>query len=130
MSKGEFRPIPSIPGYLISKKGEVYSLKSNVFLEWNVNQDWYPRVQLYDKARGGRFHQFVHRLVAIVWVPNPDPIRKTQVNHNDWDKMNPFYKNLCWMTPEENKAHARKKWYAGIRIDESKYILDPLPCPF
>lgn len=125
MNLRRFKIIPSIPGYLVSEKGEVYSLKTDKILLWRVNRDWYPRVELYDAARGGRFHQFVHRLVAICFIDNPDPINKIEVNHNDWDKMNPYYKNLSWVTPQENRAHARKKWYSPC-----KGINEGVHCPF
>lgn len=102
-----FRPIPGFPGYWINRKGNVYSEKSKKFLTWFNNIKYYPRVDLY--ISGSRSRMFVHRLVAIVYVKNPDPINKIEVNHNDWNVANPHAKNLQWMTPQENQRYNRKK---------------------
>lgn len=44
----------------------------------------------------------VHRLVAMVYIPNPD--NKPCVCHKDNDRMNPYYKNLYWGTYKENNT--------------------------
>lgn len=123
-TRRSFRPIPYFPGYWINRKGHVYSEKSKMFLKWFNNIKFYPRVALY--ANGARSQQFVHRLVAIVWVKNPDPKNKLEVNHNDWNVSNPHAKNLAWMTSSENKKYNRRKPWSG----EKKFINDLLPCPF
>lgn len=48
----------------------------------------------------------IHRLVALAFVPNPDPINKIYVNHIDGDKWNNKYYNLEWVTAQENTRHA------------------------
>ena len=48
---------------------------------------------------------FVHRLVALNFIPNDDPENKTQVDHIDSDRMNNDIANLRWVTPEEKRAN-------------------------
>jgi len=50
---------------------------------------------------GGTKYTF-HRLVAMAFVPNPDPERCTQVDHLDMDTENNHPENLEWVTQSEN----------------------------
>lgn len=84
----------------------------------------YLRVRLYD-GEGFGLYYFIHRLVATVWRENPDPEKKNQVNHRDWDIWNNDADNLDWVTPSENMKWNRRR-YRGVR-----YVHKPDPdCPF
>lgn len=51
----------------------------------------------------------LHRLIALRFIPNPDPEHKTQVNHIDEDKTNNCVENLEWVTNDENSKWGTKR---------------------
>ena len=50
----------------------------------------------------------IHRLVAKLFVPNPNPITFKRVNHIDGDRSNNRADNLEWCTDSMNLNHAYK----------------------
>lgn len=52
----------------------------------------------------GEQNQYVHRLVALAFIPNPH--NKKEVNHIDGDKSNNAIDNLEWVSSSENHKHS------------------------
>ena len=48
----------------------------------------------------------IHRLVAIYFVKNPDPVNFVEVDHKDGNRFNNHYTNLEWVTQTENLQRA------------------------
>ena len=104
--------IPQFPNYKINDKGEVFSkYKPKTNIVWDK---WTPVKNVLDKGvgyylvtlthEGKRKNQFIHRLLAQAFIPNP--LSKAHVNHLDGNKTNNLLSNLEWATPQENSQHA------------------------
>lgn len=70
-----------------------------------LNDDGYMQVCLYDKFGKKRTFK-VHRLYAIVCIPNP--LGKEQVNHINSKRADNRHDNLEWSTQSENQQHSVK----------------------
>lgn len=82
--------------YTVTKDGRVWSKRSKRYL--NPYYSNYGRLKLNNKSF------YIHRLVAVAHIPNPD--NKPEVNHKDGNVRNNHIDNLEWVTPLENKRHA------------------------
>lgn len=122
MRKGGFETF-TLDDYLITRDGKVYNKKWGRYVKPQPNGTGYLRVHIAGKM------WFVHRLVAMQYVPNPD--NKPQVNHKDGNKHNNDADNLEWVTNKENSVHAlhngwmrieEKHQFAKLRREEVAYI--------
>lgn len=109
--------VPGIPGLYVTKHGRVYHKL--------IDGKWHEAIYIIDiKATKNRSvtpenvgirisykHQkySVSRLVAMVWVSNPDPNNKVVVMHLDNDHLNNSYLNLKWGTQSENILQAKNE---------------------
>mgnify|MGYP002679946246 CR=1 FL=1 len=88
--------------YQVSNLGRVRSLNYGRSGETKLlkqgTTNGYKRVFLYKNGKGKNY--FVHRLVAMAFIPNPNnlPI----INHKDEDSSNNNVNNLEWCTQEYN----------------------------
>ena len=99
----------SLEDYIITKNGEVFNKRNGHKIKPQINGTGYYRVGIR-----GKLH-FVHRLVAKLYIPNPE--NKPQVNHKDGNKLNNNVDNLEWVTNKENTIHAIK---TGLQPIEEK----------
>ena len=82
--------------YQVSDMGNVKRTDKNRMLKLGVNNSGYYSVYVGRRA-------FVHRLVALAFVPNPEG--KTEVNHKNGIKTDNRATNLEWVTRSENLNH-------------------------
>lgn len=125
--------------YEISNHGHVRNSKTGRILKPEITGDGYLRVYL-KQDEGKLKHLYVHRLVAQVFLPNPD--NKETVDHQDGDRQNNHVRNLRWAThleqgrnkdcsPKEEHNRGRvivqydldgnfiKQWNSAIEIERS-----------
>lgn len=90
--------------YLVSNFGNVDSWKGckRHRLKPKISSKGYLYVTLMVDGKPKNF--FVHRLVAIAFLPNLNNL--PQVNHKDGNKLNNCVENLEWFTPKDNQQHA------------------------
>lgn len=93
------------PKYEISRSGEVRNAITKKLYKPQMHRRGYLWVPM-QRPEGGWFCEYIHQLVARMYIPNPH--RKPQVNHIDGDKQNNVVENLEWVTNVENARHAMK----------------------
>lgn len=102
-----YKEIPGFEGlYEISDTSLVRSMLSGKIKQQTLNNNGYFRTELYKFNE--RKKLFIHRVMAEVFVPNPDPIKFTIVNHINGDKTCNLPYNLEWTDKSGNQKHAVK----------------------
>ena len=74
-------------------------------LAQNDNGKGYLNVQLATGSHATRKKHYVHRLVALQFIPNEEG--KPTVNHKDGNRYNNKVSNLEWATKEEQEYHKK-----------------------
>lgn len=81
--------------YQISNYGRVYSVRFNRYLKPHKMKSGHLSTKL-----GSFGSDYIHRLVAKAFVPNPD--NKPEIDHIDCNPSNNYFENLRWVTRKEN----------------------------
>ena len=107
--------IPKIKNYLISKQGEVFSVKSNKFIKPLDTGRGYKHYILF--INGSRKAYFRHKLLAITFISNPD--NKSEVDHINGIAGDDRLENLRWVTRKENVQY----WHNEQKVKLRKPLL-------
>lgn len=114
----EWKVIPNTQNrYEISNYGRVRSVERVIHYPNGYNKyhpakilkltnDYYGYPMLNIRNNGKFVTYKVHRLVAQMFIPNPQ--NKKEVNHKNGVKEDNYVENLEWVTSRENKIHAIK----------------------
>jgi len=134
--KGEFwLDIPRYAGlYQASNLGRIKTVKRHIVKNGGIAaivqekvrklcfNNGYYKVILFNRGHGNS--EWVHRLIAETFIPNPD--NKPQVNHKLGIKTDNRASELEWATYAEDRLHAETvlnhKWDKGIRHRGSTHI--------
>ena len=117
-----FYYIPNNESLIINKKGECISLFNNFKNKIVLNQQGYLHIKVWNGFKTKTYH--IHRLLALTFIGRPKrhwdkPFSELEVNHKNSIRHDINLSNLEWVTPKENKLHARKYGF----VDDSVKIL-------
>lgn len=98
-------PYPNNPMYLVSERGDVFSLYTGRYLKTPVGKRGYKVFTAVCPLTKRHTKKYVHRCVAETFLDTSD---MSWVNHKDGDKLNNNVSNLEWTNDKLNKEHAKK----------------------
>nr|DAS73881.1 MAG TPA: homing endonuclease [Caudoviricetes sp.] len=101
--------------YFISEYGDLYNAMTNTIISGTITKKGYRQFRIKGIAVKA------HRLVAYAFIEKNRDIKLT-VDHLDGNKLNNYYKNLEWVSAEEN---VRRAFESGT-IEHLSYYGDEL----
>ena len=98
--------------YIVSDRGNIFSLRRNIILRGRKNHRGYWQVNL---CKNGRMttHR-VHRLVATHFVPNPENL--PEINHINENKIDNRAENLEWCDRSYNVNYGDRTTKQKIKV--------------
>lgn len=126
----EWRPVKGHEGrYSISNKGRVMSHINRIYykslLRHKVTAAGYIFVHLSTGKEAPRMQCVgVSRLVAMAFIPNPDPNYFTEVDHIDNNKANNNVENLQWISHDSNVRKSQGYKWKLFHVDQPEEIFE------
>jgi len=103
----EVKPIPGYENlYLASFDGRIWSIRRNKWMKLSISGSDRQYLQVCLSKNNKTKYFGVHRLIASVWIPNPNNL--PQVNHIDENPLNNCVDNLEWCTAQYNNNYGTR----------------------
>ena len=96
-----YKSIKGFENYIIYEDGLIYNEKRNRFMKELKESNGYMRVKLSKDGKQKNF--YVHRLIALTFIPNPD--NKKCIDHINRIRDDNRIENLRWATYKENNQN-------------------------
>lgn len=123
-STEKWKDIPKTEKYEISSNGRIRNKQTKNIRKQNLKNGYYY-FNIYDESIEKIVAHRVHRIVAKLFVKNPDKKKYDVVNHIDGNKLNNNYKNLEWTNAAGNNDHAAKNKLTGVTKRKiSQYVCE------
>lgn len=100
--------------YQINKLGWIRNIKRGSVTtpsEYYVNKANYPQYYFGDRRKGKTLQIPIHKIFALLFIINDDPVNKTVVDHINFGKKNRnvfSIETIRWATPKENRNNSSK----------------------
>ena len=121
VEKPNGKEIIDYPNYIVTKKGEIYSISHNKYISQRDNAG-YHYVTLYNNTGIGKDFS-VHYLVATFYISNPNNL--PMVNHKNHNRKDNIVENLEWVSYSENMTHfGKKNGKCVIKLDNHNKIIE------
>lgn len=119
----QYKKLENYSRYLFDTEGNIYRIRKSHLqkLKLYVNPNGYLYKNLWDDS--GKVNTLrVHRLIAKVFIPNPE--NKPYVNHKNGKKDDNRVENLEWVTNGENVHHAyvNNLWKPVKKQKHSRFV--------
>jgi hypothetical protein len=88
--------------YDVTENGDVVNIKTGRVLKPQTRGK-YKKIVLHHPSHPNHYQGSLHRLVASVWIPNPE--NKPQVDHIDRNPLHNAVSNLRWVSRSENQLN-------------------------
>lgn len=102
----EWKLIPGHERYAVSRNGRIFSIERQNFVSLTDDKDGY--LQFSDHFNGKRKTIRVHKAVALAFIQNDDPDKKTVINHKNENIKDNRVENLEWCTVSYNNKYGSR----------------------